>query len=282
MNRQKMPEVKLYLGDCVAGIPRHVESNSVDICITSPPYNLGIRYRSYNDERKLEEYLEWTDSWAAEIRKVLKGDGSFFLNVGASPTLPLLPHLLVNRIVKRQNLFRLQNTIHWIKSIAVPENGSTRQIGHYKPINSDRFINDCHEYIFHLTPTGQTRLDRKSIGVPYSDKSNITRWSHTNGDDLKCKGNTWFIPYKTIVNRAKDRPHPATFPSELALQCIRLHGRNGDSCVLDPFLGIGHAAFAAVQSSVKRFVGFEIDSDYLQVAADELAAMGANAEIATV
>jgi site-specific DNA-methyltransferase (adenine-specific) len=274
-----MPELSLFLGDCVAGIRKHVKAASIDICVTSPPYNLGVHYRSYDDERAWADYLEWTDSWISEVRHALKENGSLFLNVSGSLRLPLLPHMLVDRIVNRQKLFRLQNTIHWIKSIAVPNNGSARQIGHYKPIKSDRFVNDCHEYVFHFTPNGTTRLDRKAIGIPYSDKSNVARWAHTNGDDLKCKGNTWFIPYKTIVNRVKDRPHPATFPTELALQCIRLHGKNGESSVLDPFLGIGHAALAAVESRVAKFVGFEIDDEYLRIADKELKTVGATPRV---
>jgi site-specific DNA-methyltransferase (adenine-specific) len=277
---QKIPEIRLYLGDCVKGMRKHMDPASIDICVTSPPYNLGIRYRSYSDDRALSEYLDWTDSWISEVRKVLKEDGSLFLNIAGSLKLPLLPHLLIDRVVNHRKLFRLQNTIHWIKSIAIPDKGSARQIGHYKPITSQRFINDCHEYVFHLTPTGNTRLDRKAVGVPYADKSNIARWSHSNGSDVKCKGNTWFIPYKTIVNRAKNRPHPATFPTELALQCIRLHGRNGSSRVLDPFLGIGHAALAATESRVAQFVGFEIDSEYMRVAGEELRVRGVTPQIA--
>ena len=280
--KKRMPEFRLFWGDCVTGLQKHVGPASIDICVTSPPYNLGVRYRSYADARDWDEYLNWTDSWTSQIRHVMKEDGSLFLNVSGSLRSPLLPHLLVDRIVNRRKLFRLQNTIHWIKSIAVPEKGSERQIGHYKPIKSDRFVNDCHEYVFHLTPNGNTRLDRKAVGVPYSDKSNITRWSHTNGDDLKCKGNAWFIPYKTIMNRAKDRPHPATFPTELAAQCIRLHGKNGKSSVLDPFLGIGHAALAAAESRVAKFVGFEIDGEYLRVAGEELKTVGATPQIRKV
>ena len=70
--------------------------------------------------------------------------------------------------------------------------------GHFKPINSPRFLNDCHEYIFHFTPRGRTIIDRLALGVPYADKSNIARWSHTRGRDRRCRGNTWFIPYETI------------------------------------------------------------------------------------
>ena len=276
MAAKKTPKFTLYLDDCIEGMQKHIDDASIDISVTSPPYNLGIQYRSYHDDKDWNDYLSWTDRWVGQLRKKLKPDGSLFLNVGGSPRAPLLPHVLVDRIVNQLKLLKLQNTIHWIKSIAVPgKNSEGRQIGHYKPINSNRFVNDLHEYVFHLTPNGTTHLDRKAIGVPYADKSNIARWGHTNGDDLKCKGNTWFIPYRTISSRAKDRPHPATFPTELAAQCIRLHGKNGSSVVMDPFLGIGHAALAALECGVAEFIGFEIDSGYLRVATEELTAAGA-------
>jgi site-specific DNA-methyltransferase (adenine-specific) len=134
-------------------------------------------------------------------------------------------------------------------------------------INSPRFLNDCHEYVFHFTREGKTKLDRLAVGVPYADKSNIARWSHTNGRDKRCRGNTWFIPYKTIHQRAKQRPHPATFPTELAVKCIRLHGRKS-AVMLDPFLGIGHSAFAAKECGdmISRFNGFDIDEEYIKIA----------------
>jgi len=109
--------------------------------------------------------------------------------------------------------------------------------------------------VFHFTKLGDTRLDRLGLGVPYSDKSNIKRWSHTGGRDLRCRGNNWFIPYKTILSRSKERPHPATFPTELAVNCIKIHGCTPDLVMLDPFVGIGHAALAAQQCKIRKFYG---------------------------
>ena len=124
-----------------------------------------------------------------------------------------------------RSLFVLQNTIHWIKSITIEDrNGDLKSHGHFKPINSKRFLNDCHEYIFHFAKCRQIEIDRLALGVPYQDKSNIARWSHTRGSDLRCRGNTWFIPYETIQSREKERPHPATFPVQLAQWCVKLHG----------------------------------------------------------
>ena len=229
--------------------------------VTSPPYNLGIKYSKFADTEVRSIYLDWCELWAAEIKRLLKPDGSFFLNVGASPSNPMLPHEIVTRFSRS---FFLQNTIHWVKSISLPaENDDWVSRGHFKPISSPRFLNDCHEYIFHLTSEGKTPLDRLALGVPYADKSNIARWGHTRGRDRRCRGNTWFIPYETIKSRDKQRPHPATFPAELAENCIKLHGIDRVQTMLDPFLGIGNSAVAAQRCGIRRFIGFEIDESYL-------------------
>jgi site-specific DNA-methyltransferase (adenine-specific) len=249
--------------DCVEGM-RPMADGSIDLVVTSPPYNLGIKYRNYRDSRNSDEYLNWSTQWAGEVRRVLKDDGSFFLNLGACPSNPLIPHELIVRM--KASLFVLQNTFHWIKSISITKDGEIISAGHFKPLQSNRFVTDCHEYVFHMTKTGKTRLNRRAIGVPYSDKSNIKRWAHTGGRDLRCRGNNWFIPYKTIVSRSKQRPHPATFPTDLAVFCIKIHGCRSDLTMLDPFLGIGHSALAAKQCGIGRFVGFDIDREYVEVA----------------
>lgn len=249
---------------------KQLDSHSVDVVVTSPPYNIGIKYGAYQDKKSHQEYLDWCEGWGIEIARVLKSDGSFFLNLGNSSGNPFFAFEVATHLCGG-DLFQLQNTIHWIKSISIDRDEGTQSVGHFKPINSQRFLNDCHEYVFHFTPHGNTKLDRLAVGVPYADKSNIERWSHTKGKDKRCRGNTWFIPYKTIHQRAKQRPHPATFPTELAVKCIRLHGRK-NAIVLDPFLGIGHSAFAAKECSdlVSKFIGFDVDEEYLKVACEVL------------
>ena len=261
-------QFELRLGDCVAGMSR-LPAGSVDLVVTSPPYNLGIDYGTYHDNKTEDEYLEWSRSWVSEVRRVLRDDGALFLNVGATPADPWLPHAL---ILSLRDIFVLQNTIHWIKSITVETNdGALISAGHFKPINSKRYMNDCHEFVFHLTKTGDLPIDRLGVGVPYADKSNIKRWKHSHGRDKRCRGNNWFIPYETIVSRKKERPHPATFPVRLAEFAIRLHNKKTEQItMLDPFLGIGHAAQAAANEKVDRFIGYEIDREYLAEACTRL------------
>jgi site-specific DNA-methyltransferase (adenine-specific) len=255
-----MTSFDLRHGDCLEGMAEIADA-TIDLVVTSPPYNLGIAYGRYSDRQDREGYLDWCHRWGTQVRRILKPDGSFFLNLGASPSNPLLPHELVLRL---RDLFVLQNTIHWIKAITIEDDkGGLVSPGHFKPISSPRYLNDCHEYVFHLTPQGKTPIDRLALGVPYADKSNIARWGHTGGTDRRCRGNTWFIPYKTIQRRDKERPHPATFPVELAANCIRLHGLRDDLAMVDPFLGLGNSALAARECEVAKFIGFEIDEEYL-------------------
>jgi site-specific DNA-methyltransferase (adenine-specific) len=261
-------ELRFYLGDALEHL-RALDPASVSVIVTSPPYNLGIRYRSFDDGQPREEYLKWTDAWIGAAAATLDPGGALFLNVGSKPTDPWIALDVAQRA--RPHL-RLQNIIHWVKSIAIDRDlaganaGLDRDlaVGHYKPINSPRFLNDCHEFVFHFTPHGTTVLDRRAVGVPYQDKSNIGRWAGA-GSDRRCRGNTWFIPYDTIQSRDKERPHPATFPPRLPEQCLRLHGVERLGLVIDPFLGLGSSAMAAARVGA-RFAGIEMDEAYLREA----------------
>jgi site-specific DNA-methyltransferase (adenine-specific) len=262
--------VTLCLQDCLPGMRGELEDDSVDLVVTSPPYNIGVSYHKYHDKRPRQEYLQWLEAVGKEIRRVLKEDGSFFLNVGGKPTDPWVPFDILQQL---RGDFVLQNVIHWVKSISLvnssdaggaPGLEGARSAGHYKPIGGERFLNDCHEYIFHLTKTGRVKLDRLAIGVPYQDKSNIGRWKAAT-KDRRCRGNTWFIPYETIQSRERERPHPSTFPVQLPEMCLKLHGLPRVKLVLDPFLGLGSTALACLRLGVSC-LGFEIDDNYFATA----------------
>ncbi len=255
--------------DCIEGMGALPEG-SIDVIVTSPPYNIGKEYRAYDDNRPRREFLAWLGSVFAECRRVLADDGSFFLNVGGKPSDPWIP---TDIALEARDHFHLQNVIHWVKSIAIPCDsvgkacGIERDlaVGHYKPVNSDRYLSSCQEYIFHLTKGGSTPIDKLAVGVEYQDKSNIRRWASGAGG-LRDRGNTWFIPYETIQT---SRPHPTVFPDKLPEMCIMLHGVDETTVVMDPFMGTGSTAVAAVRLGV-RFVGFEIDPDYVDIAQERI------------
>ena len=260
---------RIHNMDCIAGLKK-MDADSVDVVVTSPPYNIGKKYATYNDVRPRDEYLDWMGFVAKETKRVLKENGSFFLNVGGKPSDMWIPLDVANRF---RTHYVLQNTIHWIKSIAIPKKDvgvyesikDDIAVGHYKPVNSKRYTTNCHEYILHFTKTGNVEIDKLAIGVKYQDKSNIGRWKSA-GKDLRGRGNTWFIPYKTIRS---SRPHPTAYPVRLPEMCIKFHGFSKKSLVLDMFMGTGSTALACQKLGV-NFIGFEIDKKYYDIALEEL------------
>jgi site-specific DNA-methyltransferase (adenine-specific) len=234
-----------------------------DVVVTSPPYNIGLKYNQYQDDIPRADYLHWLSGIGQQIKRVLKPNGSFFLNVGSKPTDPWVAFDVAQAM---RHHFQLQNQIHWVKAIAITDDLAP---GHYKPISGKRFLNDCHEFVFHFTESGSVPLDRMAIGVPYQYKRNIGRY---NDHDKRDRGNTWFVPYPTKANNQK-RKHPATFPVALAEMCIKLHGITPDMHVLDPFFGAGNTGIACQNLNV-ACTGVELDPDYYSLAVDLLQAHG--------
>ena len=278
-----------------------MSAESVDICVTSPPYNLDIKYGQYADNTPRQDYLAWLSPVFEQVARVLKPEGHFFLNVGYSSTDPWVGMDVAN--VARQHMI-LQNNFTWVKSIAIDD----VQVGHYKPINSPRFANPTWEHLFHFTKTGAVPCDKNAIGVPYVHKGNLNRSSRWRGKlikkmgfkdkwafdasaspaqvqelaealarkvetrgpaaDVHCPGNTWYIPYETIGDRSAQRgSHPATFPVELVRRCIKFSGVSGT--LIDPFMGTGTSAVAA-QDQGLDWIGFDVDPEYIAYAESRL------------
>lgn len=255
---QHIHQQRLITGDCLAVLAT-LPPDSVDVVVTSPPYNLALGYNTYRDQRGESDYLAWMVAVCTALRRVMKPQASFFLNISGSSSRPWLPFEL---IVRLRPIFKLQNHITWVKSIAIGADSS----GHYKPVGGARFLNHAHEHIFHLTRSGHVQLNRLAIGVPYKDKSNIARRGHAQ--DLHCRGNTWFIPYRTVNSRAQKFHHPGTFPVDLPQWCIRLHGIP-TPIVLDPFMGTGTTLLAAHLEG-GRGIGIDIDPHYVAIATARL------------
>ncbi len=243
----------------------------LDVIVTSPPYNLNKKYTRYKDNRAQEDYVNWMGQVAEKSKNVLKDKGSFFLNIGSAPSEPWIALDVAKEFSKH---FVLQNTIHWVKSIAIPKEDSETKgnhglngdiaIGNFKPINTPKYLNQCHEYIFHFTKKGEVNLDKLAIGVPYQHPSNLTRWK-VKGVNKRDRGNVWFIRYENKQGAVKPIFHPATFPEKLPYLCIKLHGIKPDMLVYDPFMGIGTTALACMRLGV-NYIGTEIDERYVKEA----------------
>jgi len=253
---------RLFIDDALQFM-RRCEPETYDVIVTSPPYNRKIKYEgACIDDLTDDVYFEWINAIGQQMERILTPNGSLFLNVGSSPSDPWKAADVAKAL---RYTLKLQNTFVWVKSIAIEgKDGNVTSHGHFRPINSPRYVNDCFEYVFHFTKTGDVPLDRKAhlLAVPYQDASNASRWAN-GGDGLRCRGNTWYIPYETT--QAKNR-HPAAFPVLLPAMCISLHGAFVDDLrVLDPFVGSGSTMVACQELDI-ACDGVDTSIEYLKMA----------------
>ena len=289
----------IHLSDCVKGMSA-LPKGSVDVVMTSPPYNLGIKYNTYEDNKSRQDYLAWMGEVFVAIKHCLKDDGHFFLNMGYSNIDPWVGMDVAQ--VARNN-FVLQNHINWVKSIHVNDKTS----GHFKPINSQRYMCPTWEHLFHFTKDGNVNIDRLSVGVEYEyyeanirskkatklrklikesnwvlsltetiiDEQNVSKIKNElkleeenlakkDKPNLRDKGNCWYIPYETINSKELKGKHPAIFPVKLVEECIKVSGIKS-GIVLDPFMGTGTTAIAALNQGCE-YLGFDVDNDYIAFA----------------
>lgn len=212
------------------GLPS-VPDNSVDCIVTSPPY--------FED-----------DGWSVTLMKrlgrlferVLKPGARAFVNFGATKEGEFhRPFLSASLIGKTEGLSSWQ-TIVWVKSIHVK--GKTS--GHVQAINSSHILAYCHEYIFQFVkkPVPGRPLNKLAIGVPFADKSNLTRGNRGINGDLRDGGDAWFLPYET-TGKTKKKAHHHGYPLALPIRCLKLANIPKGGIVLDPFVGGGSTAIAA-------------------------------------
>ena len=297
-----MDKNKIYNVDCIQGMDLLSES-SIDICVTSPPYNMGTNYNKYHDKKNKDEYFDFMEKVFVKIKRILKPKGHFWLNMGYSNIDPWIG-IDVGLLARKQ--FVLQNNFIWVKSIAVDNKTS----GHLKPIQSPKYASPTWEHLFHFTKEGDIDCDKVSIGVPYmwdrvekvrparirikiAKKLGYKNQKHFNEEatqeqkefmekefarkmkedakdySKRCRGNCWFVPYETSGNNEqkgnfKKGNHPATFPTKLVEQCIKFSGIK-DGVLLDPFMGSGTSAIAAIKNNL-QYVGFDIDQCYIDFA----------------
>ena len=267
------PALRLFHADCLEVIGQ-IPIQTIKAVVTSPQYNIGKAYGPDNDDKlPRPAYLAWCREWLRGLFLAVAGDGHLFLNVGAIPSDTTIPFDVLAVAIKEG--WVLQNSISWIKSIAVSDSLS---YGHFKPINSPRYLNDCVEMIWHLTPLGKSPIHRKAegVGVAYQDPANAKRWAN-GADGRRCAGNAWYLPYQTVQSSAQ-KEHPCPFPLELPLRCLRLAGVGEGDWVLDPFMGRGTTGEAAHMLGA-NFAGIENERQWFDIAEANLAKLRDKNEI---
>tara|TARA_A100001035_G_scaffold229285_1_gene190878 strand:+ start:31011 stop:31769 length:759 start_codon:yes stop_codon:yes gene_type:complete len=248
--------IKYYNGDCLE-VMKELPDSYIDLCISSPPYNIYKKYNTYKDNRL--DYIDWQIEVWNTVCKKLKDNGHLFLNIQPTRNNYFMPFEIVSNLE-----WQVQNIFIWNKSLLI--DGYVK--GQSFAPRSNRYIANGWEYVFHITKEGNTDIDQKTSEVPYNPKwakQNQKRYGYTHRPTV----NSWFIPYETVskstVNKLKgNKKHPAIFPKQLVEQCIKISSLQS-GIILDNFMGTGTTGLVAKELGFD-FIGIEIDKDYYEFA----------------
>lgn len=228
-------------------IPR----NSIDLIVTSPPYNVDIRYESFRDDIPYEKYLEFTEKWLRKALDLVKPDGRMCLNIpldksrGRAEEGFQSVYADIVTIAKKVG-WKYFTTIIWNE-----QNISRRTAwGSWLSASAPYVIAPVEVIVVFY----RGRWKKMRNGISDITKEEFIEW--TNG--------LWTFPGE---NRKKVG-HPAPFPIELPKRCIKLFSYVGDT-VLDPFLGSGTTLIACALLN-RKGIGVEIERKYCEIAKNRL------------
>ena len=229
-----------------------VREGSIDLIVTSPPYNVNIKYNSHNDEMPYADYLNFAGKCLSRCYDVAKDDGRFCLNIPLDKNKGGQQSVYADlTTIAKQTGWRYHSTIIWNE-----QNISRRTAWGSWLSASAPYVIAPVEVIVIL----YKRRWKKESGSRISDISKAQFQEWTNG--------VWSFSGES----KKKIGHPTPFPVELPKRCIKLFSFVGDT-ILDPFLGSGTTLIACLQTG-RRGIGIEIDRGYCEIAKQRMIGEG--------
>ena len=229
--------------DCLAWMDSQ-PAESVDIILTSPPYNFDMPYGTYKDD--ITDYRTWTHAWITAATRILKHTGRLIINIQPKFSDRLPYHHWIHHSCEQNNLLWYGERI-WNKNTINGYRGAAGSMG----IPSKIYLWYSTEYVQIFSKGDIYRPTRK-------EDSLITMPEQT----------AWAKDHVWNKAPAKQRDHPAQMPLQLADRLLKLFARKGD-IVYDPFAGAGTTMLAAKNLGITS-IGTEIDADYCQLIQDRL------------
>lgn len=267
-NQPRKKSVRINLGNCLDYL-KHLPNHSVDLIITSPPYD-GLRTYGGGMTWNTEVFK----AIAIELARVLKKGGVIVWNVSDECVKGSYSCTSMRQIqyFTEELGLRLHQTIAWVKKNPMPQVAHKRYQASYElmyvlskgePNTFNPIMRECKNYGKEYT---QTFRSQKGKGFERVVKGTVNK--------EVVDYNVWMMPTANskdsthILKDGRKIHHTAVFPKELALRHIRTWTNEGD-VVLDPFLGSGTSGIAAVELG-RSFIGCELNEDYFQMASERL------------
>lgn len=220
---------------------KKIKSESIDLIVTDPPYNLSKDYGKTKDNLEFDEYLEWSRKWLNECKRVLKKDGTIYVFMGVR----FISYIY--QILERDLGFEFNSWITWYY---------TQGIGKTKGFSPR------HDDILMFTKSKKFNFYLDEIRVPQKYYRSINNMRGAN------PGNVWEFSHVHYCQKNR-QPHPTQKPEGLYERMILASSKEGDT-VLDPFLGSG-SALRVSQQTGRNCIGIDINSEYIDMAKERLA-----------
>jgi modification methylase len=220
--------------------------NSVHLMVTSPPYNVG---KDYDENLNIEEYLTFLRHIWKETQRVLVPGGRICVNVA---NLGRKPYIQLNGLIARELTemgFLMRGEIIWDKGGSA---STSTAWGSWQSATNPT-LRDTHEYVlvFSKGSFKREKVDGRASTISKEEFLEFTK-------------SVWGL----LSESAKKVGHPAPFPVELPYRLIQLYTFSNE-VVLDPFMGSGQTALAALKAG-RHFVGYEVNDEYVQLAGERL------------
>jgi len=243
---------RIYHGDCTEGMSL-LPDETVDLIFADPPYNIGKDYGNNQMRLSEQEYREWSERWIREAVRLLKPTGSIYICSDwrySGMTQLLLDNYLI-----------VKNRITWRR-----EKGRGSRCNWKNNMEDIWFAVKSENYVFNVE---KVKI-KKQVIAPYRENGEPKDWVEENGERYRYThpANIWIDTVVPFWSMPENTPHPTQKPEMVVERVMKASSNPGD-VVLDPFMGSGTTAVVAVRSG-RRFIGFEINEEYVRLAAKRL------------
>lgn len=254
---------KIHQGDCIEGL-KLVPDGSVDLAFADPPFNIGYEYDEYDDRLDEEKYLHWSSTWIAEIHRVLKCNGTFWLAIGDDYAAEL-------KIEAKKLGFHMRNWVVWYYTFGVHCKAKfTRSHTHIF-----YFVKDAKDFTFNFkgvaVPSARQLVYNDRRGNPDGRTPDDT-WILRPQD---CEGftdseDTWYFPRIAGTHKQRAGFHTCQMPEQLLGRIIRGCSNEGE-VVIDPFSG-SSTTLTVAKKLGRNFFGFELSQEYAKLGTQRIEA----------
>jgi site-specific DNA-methyltransferase (adenine-specific) len=246
----------LYHSDCIAGM-KLLPAGSVDLAVADPPFNIGYEYDLYHDKLESDRYLAWCRDWIAEVVRVLKDNGTFWLAIGDEYAAEL------KVMMQRELGLHCRSWVIWYYTFGV---------------NCTKKFSRSHAHLFHMVKDPKDfTFNANAIRVPSArqlvygdDRANPDgrlpddTWILRPQDipqSFEPDEDTWFFPRVNGTFKERKGWHGCQMPEQLLGRIIRVCSNEGE-LVLDPFAGSG-TTLAVAKKLGRSYLGYELSPEYV-------------------